>query len=294
MRLRWAGECVACSAELPAGAQARWDSDAKTARCLACATEPRPTEPAVDSDAIPVAEVVIPAELRGTPGASAQREHDKRAARELARKQKAVDEDTEWRKKLVAERPVVGRIATLITPRPTVGPESQATRAWADGAVGELAVGPLLAACAGVEAIHDRRVPNSKANIDHIAVGPAGVFVVDAKNYDGHPEVRDVGGWLRSDERLFVDGRDRTKLVKGMHQQIEVVRKALADEAVPIQGVLCFLGSTRRIFWRPLCVQGVTVVTSDRVDRVVSKPGDIPPRRIRELTLALATKLPPA
>ena len=31
--------------------------------------------------------------------------------------------------------------------------------------------------------LHDRRVPGSPANIDHLVIGPTGVFVVDAKNF---------------------------------------------------------------------------------------------------------------
>ena len=42
-------------------------------------------------------------------------------------------------------------------------------------------------------------------------------------------EVRNVGGVFRLDERLYVDGRDRSKLVEGVLGQIEVVRRALAD-----------------------------------------------------------------
>ena len=41
--------------------------------------------------------------------------------------------------------------------------------------------------------LHDRRVPGTRGNIDHIVVGPAGVFVIDAKNYQGKIEVRNRG-----------------------------------------------------------------------------------------------------
>jgi hypothetical protein len=43
---------------------------------------------------------------------------------------------------------------------------------------------------------------------------------------------------------LYVDGRDRSKLVEGVLGQIEVVRRALGEEFadVPVRGVLCFVG----------------------------------------------------
>jgi len=40
-------------------------------------------------------------------------------------------------------------------------------------------------------ALHDRRVPGTKANIDHVAVGAGAVWVIDAKRYQGLVEHRD-------------------------------------------------------------------------------------------------------
>jgi hypothetical protein len=44
---------------------------------------------------------------------------------------------------------------------------------------------------------HDRRVPGTTANIDHLEVTPTGVFVIDAKKYKGHPRHKVEGGLLR-------------------------------------------------------------------------------------------------
>lgn len=96
-------------------------------------------------------------------------------------------------------------------------PESQSTRAWAQEAAGERRVAEYLAACAGVLCLHDRKVPGSKANIDHIAVGPSGGYVIEAKRYTGAVERRSGG-------RLFVGGRNRTKLVAGMGWQLACTR----------------------------------------------------------------------
>ena len=54
----------------------------------------------------------------------------------------------------------------------------------------------------GWRVLHDRRrQPRSPANLDHVLVGPAGVFVVDAKNW--------TGGRLRLDERGMAVGKWR-------------------------------------------------------------------------------------
>src|SRR3954465_9052994 len=73
--------------------------------------------------------------------------------------------------------------------------------------------------------LHDRRMPRSRANIDHLAIGPSGVTVIDAKRYRGRIAVERRGGVLRErTEHLLVGGRERTKLVDGVLGQAEAVR----------------------------------------------------------------------
>jgi hypothetical protein len=38
--------------------------------------------------------------------------------------------------------------------------------------------------------LHDCLIPGSRANIDHIAVGPTGIFTIETKNYAGTVRVR--------------------------------------------------------------------------------------------------------
>ena len=54
--------------------------------------------------------------------------------------------------------------------------------------------------------LDDRRVPGSRTHIDHIVIAPSGVWVVDTNEYDGRVERRDIGGWFKMDERLYVAG----------------------------------------------------------------------------------------
>lgn len=67
--------------------------------------------------------------------------------------------------------------------------------------------------------------------------------MIDAKKYIGAIEVRDVGRQFHVDERLYVNGRDRSALVDGVLWQVDVVRTALGEEfgSIPIRGVLCFV-----------------------------------------------------
>lgn len=276
LRLRWAATCRECAADLPAGTEAAWDRDAKAATCVTCTSTASSGAPAAVA------------------GSSARREYEARQRRERQRKEAAVARDAEWRTRVIDARPVLGRLATLMTPKPVVGAESQATRAWADGAAGEELLGQVLDRVTGVVVLHDRRVPHTKANIDHVAVASSGIYVIDAKNYDGLVERRVAGGWFNRDERLFVNGRDRTRLVDGVVRQAEVVRSAIGPSDVPIYSVLCFVGPTwRRFFARPLSVRGVPVLWAAKVVELLEQRGDFA-NRVDATAALIATKLPPA
>ncbi len=57
---------------------------------------------------------------------------------------------------------------------------------WAKGAAGERATAAALAQLdARFVVFHDLHVPGSPANVDHLVIGPTGVFVVDSKAYSG-------------------------------------------------------------------------------------------------------------
>ena len=62
------------------------------------------------------------------------------------------------------------------------------------GAAGEAATAAQLDSLRqhGWAVFHDVRWPGRpKANIDHVAVGPGGVFVIDSKNWSGRIAVKD-------------------------------------------------------------------------------------------------------
>lgn len=216
----------------------------------------------------------------GNAGASARREYERRAERERAKKQARIDADREWRQTVTANSPVIGRVQAALRSKPQMTPESQSTRAWAVGAAGEERVAQVLAA-AKVVTLHDRKVPASRANIDHIAIGPAGIYVIDAKKYTGLVEARDKGSRLRSDVRLYVKGRDRTKLVEGVKWQCDVVRTLLGDELADIQvrGVLCFIGAEwpGLLGTKNVTVGGVTCTWPKRLGKLVEAPGVLSP-----------------
>ncbi len=195
-----------------------WERATKSIRCVECpvpAAEPAPPIIAEPQPFDP-----------GTAGASARREYERRAS--------ARDERIrgKWGNR-------VGGVILALSDEP------QSTRAWAIGAKGEEQLAKALEGVPGIRVLHDRRVPGTRGNIDHIVIGPAGVFVVDAKRYEGRIEIRDVGGLFNVDHRLYVGRRDCSKLADGLGWQVDAVRGALAragiDPMPPITPVLCFI-----------------------------------------------------
>jgi len=198
---------------------------------------------------------------RGVAGRSARREHERRAEKDAAR--------VAARRAEVRERfgeGLVGRVAEamLVDDAPR-----RSTTAWSAGARGEEVVAARLDAMrdAGVVALHDRRIPGSRANIDHIAVTPGGVWVVDAKAYAGkRPDLVTEGGFLGigARRRLVVGGRRKDALVEGVVGQVERVRAALPAD-VPVRGMLCFVDGDWPLIGGHFSVDGVRVVWPRRM-----------------------------
>ena len=180
--------------------------------------------------------------------------------------------------------------------------EPQSTRAWQTGAVGEQRLGRRLDFLVGdgVLVLHDRRVPGTRANIDHIAVGPAGVFVLDAKRYKGkRPERQVSAGMFRPRvERLVVGGRDRTNLLDGIGGQVDQVRTALSRGGglpdVVVRGMLCFVGADWPMIGGSFQIRNFDVVWPRLAARVVRATGPLDSARIRATHQLLAANLPPA
>jgi hypothetical protein len=76
--------------------------------------------------------------------------------------------------------------------------------------------------------LHDVRWPGRRlANIDHVVIGPGGIFVIDSKNWSGRVEVtRDV---------LRQNGRSREQAVAGCADSALAVSEILGPFASSAQ-----------------------------------------------------------
>lgn len=277
MRLRYAGICATCGATLAKGEKAEWNPSTRKVTCARCQAE-RPGEegPCVIGNqpaGSPREEVSVDS---GEAGASAgrefQRRHDKRQQRIAAR----------W-----------GRLAPVVN---FLADDPQSTRAWARGSEGERRLAAHLERTLGEKAmlLHDRKVPRTRGNLDHVAVAASGVWVIDAKNYGGRVERRDVGGWFTTDYRLFVGGRNRTRLVEGLDWQVNAVKSALADIEVPVHGALCFTDATWGIFAKPFQIGTVWVTWADALAPLIAARGELERDEIMHVASRLSRALRPA
>jgi Nuclease-related domain len=165
-------------------------------------------------------------------------------------------------------------------------------RVWETGAGGEEATARYLAKrCPGALVLHDRRIPRSTANIDHIAVVPGGVYVIDSKRYKNR-KIR-VATPLIGSQKFLIDGSDRTKLVDGLLHQVGVVSEVLSAVApgVPVHGVFCFIDADVPLLGTPT-IRELAVLNRRRLARRLRRKGPLGHDRIREIASELAHRLP--
>lgn len=273
MALRRPDRC-GCGVDIAVGERAAWNRTTRTVLCLPCA----------DAEVIPSPVLAAPAPPEpaaidlGQAGASAQAAFTRRhAEREVA---------------IRSAHPRLGGLILAVTDDPP------STRAWASGAAGERRFGAAMADLGdAVIALHDRRVPRSRANIDHIVVGPAGVFVVDAKRYkDASINIRRSGGLLSPvREQLMVGGRDKTKLVEAMGWQVDAVRAALSDAPqlaeIPVVAALCFIDGQFPLFGT-LRKGGVEIKGLRGIAKLVTRDGPLDPASRENIARHIGDRLP--
>ena len=185
LRLRYPASCASCAISLSKGAEAIWDGSTKTVTCLACAPDG-----VVDS---------------GEAGASAAAEGARRTERKV----------DEVRRKYGDHAAEVAREMAM----------RDAEMSWGKGSDGESRLAGYIDREVGdtVIALHDRLIPGTRGNIDHIFLSPTGVWVVDAKAYKGKVVRREIGPPWRRDNELYIGGRNRTSLIRGVLRQVDAV-----------------------------------------------------------------------
>lgn len=294
MRLRYAGTCGGCDHQLPVGTLATYDRVTKSVTCQDCSRHDsgdlenpsaQSLSPGIEADELPGSVLTSDPPLAidsGQVGASARREHQRRRDKREAKIREA--------------HPRLGGLILALSTEP------QSTTAWATGAVGEERLGARLNSLISptIRVLHDRRIPRTKANIDHIVVCPSGVLVIDAKRYKGRPQLRIEGGILRPRvETLIVGRRNCDKVVDGVIKQVELVRAALvettsAQTAISVRGMLCFVEADWPLIGGAFNTRGVEVLWPKRAAGQIQGAGSLTVDDIESIHRSLASAFPPA
>jgi hypothetical protein len=289
MALRYEGTCAACGTFVAARSKAWWDSAGKLVTCVSCL--PANSHDSPPPDLAPQADAV----LAGVDARPAFPLHPSSIA-EWVESRRPRSTSVEAPSMLSKSRRSGVPGASADSPQ-FMSDEPHSTTAWAKGADGERRLAQRLTDELVDVAIvlHDRKVPGTRGNIDHLVIAPAGVWVVDAENYNGRVEQRDVGGWLTTDKQLYVNGRNQTKLITGMTWQVEAVQAALATigfEHTPVHPALCFVSSEWGLFAKPFRLDGTLVTWPKKLLEEIRIAGPADQILVETLARQLSAKLP--
>jgi hypothetical protein len=137
------------------------------------------------------------------------------------------------------------------------------TEAWRKGQEGEIMTGASLDALPETFiTLHDLTMPGTRANIDHLVIGPPGVFTVETKHYSSDVVIR--SGVARH------SGRSMDSAVDQANRQAEVVRDALAS---PARAIICVQGAGVTIEGRSsrAVVDGVLFCSGPRLAKLLTR-----------------------
>jgi Nuclease-related domain len=146
--------------------------------------------------------------------------------------------------------------------------------AWRQGAAGERRTARLLAPLErhGWAILHDLAIPGSTANLDHLALGPGGVFVIDSKQYRGRLQL-DASG------KLWHGRHPLAPTLGAVSWEADQAAQALPDPGVAVVPIVAVHGA--QVPWSKVVVDGVPVVAVQRLPSMLrALPAVLGPERV--------------
>jgi hypothetical protein len=146
--------------------------------------------------------------------------------------------------------------------------------AWRQGAAGERRTARLLAPLErhGWAILHDLAVPGSTANIDHLALGPGGVFVIDSKQYRGRLQLDAVG-------KLWHGRHPLAPTLGAVSWEADQTAQALPDPGVAVVPIVAVHGA--QVPWGKVVTDGMPVVAAQRLPSLLrALPPVLGPERV--------------
>jgi hypothetical protein len=146
--------------------------------------------------------------------------------------------------------------------------------AWRRGAAGERRTAQLLGPLErqGWAVLHDLAVPGSQANIDHLVIGPGGVFVIDSKQYRGRLQLDPSGG-------LWHGRYSLAPAVRAASWGADQAAQVLPDPGVAVVPIVAVHGA--QVPWGKVVTDGVPVVSAMRLPSMLRQlPVVLGPERV--------------
>jgi hypothetical protein len=237
----------------------------------------------------PVVAVPVPANVGGQPGGSAQARWRRMRAAEWA----AWTHSLPWRMAVIVVSGVAGRLlGSLLGPRVGLAVGGLAavmagwglryrptpdSCAWRRGAVGERHTARLLGPLErhGWVILHDLAVPGSRANLDHLVIGPGGVFVIDSKQYRGRLQLDSAG-------RLWHGRYPLAPTLRAVNFEADRAAQILTDPDVVVRPIMAVHGA--QVPWGTVLVNGVPVMPAKRLPSMLRQlPAVLGPQRVANL-----------
>ena len=149
--------------------------------------------------------------------------------------------------------------------------------AWRRGAVGERRTARLLSQLErhGWAVLHDLALPGSRANLDHLVIGPAGVFVIDSKQYRGRLQ-------LDSSGRLWHGYYPLAPALEAVSFEADRAAQVLPDLGVAVVPIVAVHGA--QVPWSKVVIDGMPIVPARRLPSMLRQlPAVLGPERVANL-----------
>jgi hypothetical protein len=160
--------------------------------------------------------------------------------------------------------------------------------AWRRGAAGERRTARLLDPLArhGWAVLHDLAIPGSQANLDHLVIGPGGVFVIDSKQYRGRLQLDPTG-------RLWHGRYPLAPTLRVADFEADQAARVLPDPGVAVVPIVAVHGA--QVPWGKVVTDGVPVVAARRLTSMLHQlPAVLGPERVAWLADQARIRFRPA
>ena len=232
--------CEICSNDFPIGTQIYWSKARSVIRCLE------------DLNA------TGPKKVDGTPGVAARTKFKNKNKK---------------RQEVITQKygKFLGSVINFLQE------DSDEKSNWEKGFEGEEQIGEILNELSQLDeffVLHDRKIPNSRANIDHIVISNRGVFIIDTKNYSGSISVYEKSNTQKSKEILYIGRVNQNRLIEGVKNQKLRVEKVLHESnfKIPVFGMLAFYEGNWSGESIPQEINGVLINSHGLISTIMGKP----------------------